>query len=139
MLNKADLKTLNRLADVLIPASGNMPSASQAGLETWHQHVLKVRPELAEPLQTLIASATTREPNRHVEYLREHNRRNFRVLTTVVCSAYFMNPSVQKRIGYHGQQPLQTEIHNKDFETDLLEAVVRRGPIFRVAADDATE
>ncbi|MCP4885739.1 hypothetical protein N9D23_03495 [Rubripirellula sp.] len=139
MLNKADLETLNRLADVLIPANENMPSASQADLETWHQHVLKVRPELAEPLQKIIASATTQEPNRHVKYLREHNRRNFRVLTTVVCSAYFMNPSVQERIGYNGQQPLQTELLHEDFETDLLEVVVRRGPIFRVAADDATE
>ncbi|MDG2223024.1 MAG: hypothetical protein P8L85_16710 [Rubripirellula sp.] len=140
MLHKADLETLNRLADVLIPASDGMPSASQADLETWHQSVLDARPELAEPLQTLIASATAKEPSTHVEYLRKHNRRIFRVLSTIVSAAYFMNPSVQKLIGYNGQQALPTDpvddnIEADLIEADLIEAVVSRGPIFRVAAD----
>ena len=139
MLDAANLETLKRLADVLIPASDEMPSASQAEIETWHASVLTARPELAEPLQELITSATAKEPIAYVEYLRKHNRRRFRVLSAIVCGAYFMNPTVQKLIGYNGQEPQPIDPHADDLEQDLLKTVICRGPIFRPTTDSGPE
>jgi hypothetical protein len=53
----------------------------------------------------------------------------FSVLSEVTAGAYFMNPQVRQSLGYDGQNARPID-PRPDYQ-DLLEAVVRRGSIYR--------
>jgi len=130
--NDADRALLAQLADVLIPAGGNMPSASQAGVAGLHlDQVLAARPDFAASLCSLLDQARGCDPADFVERERRANSAAFAVLAEFVPSAYFLNDRVRQQIGYAGQtaQPLD---ERPDYQGDgLLESVIRRGPIYR--------
>jgi len=127
-----DRALLAQLADELIPASENMPSASQAGASGVHlDQVLAARPDLAAGLRDLLDQARGSECADFVSRLRQQNSTAFGVLAEIVPAAYFMNELVRQLIGYAGQtaQPLD---ERPDYLDDgLLESVIRRGPIYR--------
>lgn len=124
-------ETLEQLANQLIPADHDRPSASQADVATWHEAVLQARPDLAKPLATLIDSAVGKEPAEFVRQLRANDQAAFGVLTELVCGAYFMNPEVQRAIGYTGQGPHPIDPRVDYMEDGLIESVIKRGPIYR--------
>jgi hypothetical protein len=123
---------LAALADVLIPAGDGMPSASQAGVAgQWLDAVLTARPDLAAGLKELLSKARNRNPSKAIADLRAQDHAAFEVLAEIVPSAYFMNPEVQRAIGYSGRNPRPIDPHPDYVENGLLESVIRRGPIFR--------
>lgn len=123
---------LAQLADVLIPAEGQMPAASAAGVAgEWLDAVLTARPELAQPLHDVLCKAAARDPADAVEQLRRDNPAAFGVLAEVAAGAYFMNPDVRRLIGYTGQGPRPIDPRADYMEDGLLESVIRRGPIYR--------
>lgn len=118
------------LADVLIPADQTMPSASAAGVAgPWLDAVLAARPDLAAPLKTVLLKAEGQPPQDFLDELRAADGLAFGMLGEIAAAAYFMNPDVQQVIGYTGQGPLPIEPDEMDYE--LLEPVLRRGPIYR--------
>ena len=101
------MRSLDELADRLIPAEDGMPSASEAGATgVWLEAVLQARPDLREPVENL-------EPD---------------AVASAVVAAYYFNPEVRERIGYAGQQAIPLGPADHD---DLLESVVARGPVYR--------
>ena len=124
-----DRETLAALADALIPATDGMPSASQAGATgALLDEVLTVRGDLEEPLAELTAAARGAEPAAEVKRLEAEDPPLFEALTTAVAGGYFLSADVRERLGYPGQQAKKLE---DDFDQELLQPVIDRGPIFR--------
>jgi hypothetical protein len=130
--NRQERELLAALADVLIPAGNDMPSASQAGVaDVWLDAVLAARPDLAGGLKNLLAKAHNRNAQDFVANLRAHDPGAFDMLAQTAAGAYFMNPQVQQSIGYAGQGPRPID-PRPDYQDDgLLESVIRRGLIYR--------
>jgi hypothetical protein len=132
IFNAAERAILAALADVLIPAGEGFPSASEAGVAgEGLDQVLSVRPDLSAGLKQLLASATGQPPAGMVSNLRTENPTAFGILTEVVPAAYFLNPEVRTRLGYHGQTPRAIDPRPDYLEDGLLQSVIDRGPIYR--------
>ena len=133
-LTARERAVLAGLADVLIPAGGGMPSASEAGVAgEWLDAVLLARPDLVDPLRAILAATHGVTPAEAVERLRDGG--GFGVLAEIVPNAYYMNPDIRRRIGYPLQQPVPIEPDaDSDPEAQALIASVRgRGTIYRPA------
>ncbi len=128
-MSAIDRHALAGLADMIIPESDGMPSASAAGAtEALLDEVLRVRPDLEEPLAALSTRAAGRDPHAELERLRSEEPDGFEALTTAIAGGYFMSPEVCKLLGYPGQRAKRLE---DDFDQDLLQPVIDRGTIFR--------
>ncbi|MGD9854717.1 MAG: hypothetical protein AB7U20_07170 [Planctomycetaceae bacterium] len=126
------------LADVLIPAGDGMPSASRAAAAgKWLDAVLTARPDLADGLKNVLAKARDHDPADIVSELCANDPAAFELLAEVVSGAYFMNPDVQRALGYAGQSPQPIDPRVDYMEDGLLESVIRRGPIFRPTPQSA--
>lgn len=102
-----DRHTLARLADVLVPAHGGMPSAGQVGTAAdLLDAVLATSPSLGPPLRTLVAAARDRDPAEVVEELERHDPAGLDLLLLVVAGGYYLSPAVRELLGYQGQEPL---------------------------------
>lgn len=124
-------RTLEGLADVLIPAGEGMPSASQAGAGgALVDEVLKARWDLGDDLAALLAAARGQEPATVVARLQAEDPDAFTVLATVVAGAYFMSDDVRARLGYRGQRAVPIPSSDAPDE-ELLRSVRERGPIYR--------
>ena len=126
-------QTLARLADVLIPGADGMPSASEAGVTgRWLDEVLRSRPDLVDDLRDLLDEAHEADPQAYIARAEEEASAAIVVLSTVVPGAYFMNPEIQERIGYRGQQAVPIPDPSLSAEDlRLLQAVIDRGTIYR--------
>jgi hypothetical protein len=128
-----DRETLAALADVLIPATDGMPSASEAGATgSLLDEVLRVRGDLEEPLATLTAAAGNKDAQAEVDRLKADEPELFEALTTAIAGGYFMSDDVRERLGYPGQQALELE---DDHDPALLQPVIDRGAIYRPTPD----
>ena len=121
---------LATLADVLIPAGDSQPSASDAdvggkGLDL----VLATCPETSTALRNLLSKTAGLSPVEAVAHLQSKDAAAFGVLAEFAAGAYFMNPLVREEIGYGGQTARAID-PTPDY-LDLLDAVVKRGPIYR--------
>jgi hypothetical protein len=123
---------LAAMADELIPMGDRMPSASQADVAgRWLDAVLAARPDLADGLKDVLTKARQQDARGLVAHLRANDPSAFEVLAEVIPNAYFMNPIVQQAIGYAGQTPRPIDPRPDYLDDDLLESVIRRGPIYR--------
>jgi hypothetical protein len=124
------------LADVLVPSADDMPSASEIGV---HQRLLDralaARPDLAQPLLTLVRTAHGRDPLAEVHRLRHEDDDGFGVLLLVVTAAYYLSRKVRRLIGYPGQRPVEVFADQAEYDLrdGILDSVIARGPIWRRA------
>jgi choline dehydrogenase-like flavoprotein len=89
---------LAALADALIPAAGELPSASEADPSgKWLDRALAARPDLATGFERALGADD-------VEALADEDPEAFEALALIVSGAYYMNLKVRKRIGYPGQK-----------------------------------
>ncbi len=133
-LSSDDRVRLAEIADLLIPEADGMPSASSAGVaDAGVDYLLSVRPDLLAPLRTaleLVARASSAE--RAVLTLQTEQPETFAAVGEVVAGAYFLNPHVAARIGYHGRAAIP--VHADADEPDaiaLRQPVVDRGRAYR--------
>ena len=128
----AQRAVLAGLADVLIPAGDDMPSASAADVAGQGlNQVLAAVPSLGASLADVLARAKGREAAEVVTSLARTDPAAYGILTEVVTAAYFMNPDVRKAVGYTGQGPSSLDPRVDYMEDGLLESVIKRGPIYR--------
>lgn len=130
--NREERTQFGRLADELIPAGDGMPAASEAGVSgEWLDAVLAARSDLAAGLKAVLQKTLDQTPAAAVEHLRSHDPEAFGTLAEITAAAYFMNPDVQRAIGYAGQGPQPIDPRPDYLDDGLLEQVIRRGPIYR--------
>lgn len=131
-LDERQRTLLGELADVLIPTADDMPSASHAGVAgQWLDAVLQARPDLLVPLEALLEKAENDNAADAVGKLRADDPDAFGLLAEIVSNAYFMNPDVQRAVGYAGQEARAIDPRPDYMEDGLLESVIRRGAIYR--------
>ena len=125
MLDPHARECLAILADVLIPGSGEFPSASAAGVPTdLIDRALEFRPDLVAPLDRAIDVADGLDAATALDALSTDHIVEFEALTTLVSGAYLLSPQVQTALDYR-PAPRQA---NEDVNSyvDLLEIVVER-------------
>jgi hypothetical protein len=132
-INQEERLLLAQLADELIPAGDGMPAASAAGVAgQWLDAVLAARPDLTDPLKSLLEKAHDYPAAAaSVNHFRSHDLEAFGVLAEITAAAYFMNPEVQRAVGYTGQTPQPIDPRPDYLDEHLLEPVIRRGLIYR--------
>jgi choline dehydrogenase-like flavoprotein len=139
-LDASQRETLYALGDVLIPASGELPSASAADPKhKWLDKALAARPDLVPALAELLDRAAGRDPDGEARRLHAEQPDAFSALSQIVSGAYYMNLKVRKRIGYPGQgnrKPFEDEA-DYDLRDDILDPVVDRGPIHKLPPPQA--
>jgi hypothetical protein len=135
MLSDQQRQTFAALADVLIPSAEGMPSASEAGVPTrWIDEAIGFRPDLEPGLVRALEIGATLPAEEAVVILNAEHTDAFDALGVLTSGAYFLNPAVKDLIGYPGQVPAPAR-DDVDTYTDMLAAVVERGPIYRPTVD----
>ena len=140
-LDAGQRETLYALGDVLIPAVGEMPSASTADPQgKWLDKALAARPDLLPTLAELLDRAHGREPSEEARRLHAEEPDAFGALSQIVSGAYYMNLKVRKRIRYPGQgkRPPFSDEAEYDLRDGLLDPVTERGPIYELPPPSAT-
>ena len=128
--------TFAGLADVLIPAAGKMPCASEADREgKWLGKALDARPDFVPELERVLDAAAGRDPEQEVRRLYDEEPDAFKALATMASGSYYMNIKVRKRIGFPGQgkRPPFPDEAEYDLRDGLLDPVIERGPIHKQA------
>jgi hypothetical protein len=138
-LEEGDRQAFAAIADVLIPEAEGMPSASAVGVHNAPlDHVLSLRPELAEDLLRGVRSLSPGETGgAAAERLNHDDPAAMGAIGLVASAAYYMQPEVWKLIGYPGQvqRPVRPEEEDDFREDGLLQPVIDRGPIYRKTPD----
>ena len=127
-----DREALAALADLLIPDGEGFPSASEAGVSgDGLDQVLSFRPDLAAGLKQVLDSARGQPAEDFLSALRKNDPVSFGLLAELVPGAYFLNPQVRAKLGYHGQSPRPIDPRPDYLDDGLLQSVIDRGPVYR--------
>jgi hypothetical protein len=127
-------RVLGALADVLIPRSETMPSATDVDVETkWIDRALAVRSDLVGTLAGVLDRAATSDPAAELARLERDDAETLESVQLLVAGAYYMSPRVRKLLGYPGQsqRPILPDEADHYLEGDLLAPVVARGKAYR--------
>lgn len=122
------------IADVLIPAFGEMPAASGADVGGAPlDRILMLRDDLREPFVRGLRACVGKAPEVAARALNKDDPNALAVIGLIASAAYYMNPSVRDRIGYPGQErrPINPDAPPDYMQDNLLKPVIDRGPIFR--------
>ena len=94
---------LRQLASTLLPGSDSQPAAADIGIETAAiDRALKSRPDLF----TGFCDILDRFHGDPATFLGQLDDQDYDILATLVCAAWVMDETVQKALGYFGQQAL---------------------------------
>ena len=125
---------LARIADVLVPAYGEMPSASSVGISgELLDRSLRARPDLAEACTRAVIGCANPPSPEALEQLADQDPDGFGALMVLVLGGYYMSADVRKLLHYSGQEALRIDIGELPayIEEALLDEVIDRGPIYR--------
>lgn len=121
------------LAEEMIPAGAELPSANDVGISTGLlDAVLHVRPDLADPLAQALEGVRDTPPG-HLLAAAERDPTAMEVLGLVVAGGYLMSAEVAQSLRYPWQEakPVRSDDVFAAVADGLLDAVVERGPIYR--------
>lgn len=127
-MTPADRAAFARLADELLPATGDLPAPSSLGVDTkWRDRALATRPDLEADLARALASKSTARD------LHDADPAAFFALGLMATGAYYLHPRLRRLIGYPGQKPDPASDDESDYRLrdGLLDPVIERGPIGR--------
>jgi hypothetical protein len=133
---------LRTVADVLIPNAHGMPAASEVGVADGQlDRVVAARPDLGEAIARALPRIDLDDVMGSAERLRAADPDLHHLLMLTIVGGYYIHPDVRKRLEYDGQEPVEVrpEIIPPYVEEGLLDAVVRRGPIYRPVPDESED
>ena len=135
--------TLHRIADCLVPARGDDPSATQApDYDQWLDRCIAARREDIE----LLVSTLERLVQLNGVDLDQALRRlhaddaegRFHLVSSIVAGAYLAGDEIRRRISYPGQfrQPAKVDDAANELADGILDPVLNRGHIYVSAAGE---
>lgn len=132
---------LARIADVLVPADGDMPAASAVGIAGGLlDKALRARPDLAADCRRAVDRCADPPGSEALEQLARADPAGFSALMVLVLGGYYLSAEVRKLLHYAGQEALRIDIGELPtyIEEELLDEVIDRGPIYRTTPPDGT-
>ncbi|MET0547507.1 MAG: hypothetical protein ABWZ40_14505 [Caulobacterales bacterium] len=129
-----DRDLYSQIADLLLPAFGALPAASDAGAAGAKlDQILGWRPELGPEIKRGLNAVRGLNALEAIQKLETEDEDAFTALKTLVLGAYFIDPEVMKALGYPGQEsnPVSPSEDADYLRPGLLDAVKARGPIWR--------
>lgn len=139
MIDEGLRARLRTVADVLIPEAYGMPAASAVGVaDAQLDRVVAARPDLGDALPEALAHVDLDDVEASLERLHAGDPALHDQLLLAIVGGYYIHPDVRERLAYDGQVPVEVrpEIIPAYVEEGLLDAVVRRGPIYRPVPDE---
>ena len=133
---------LERIADVLVPAYGDMPAASSVGITgDLLNKALRARPDLVADCRRAVTACADPPSPEALEQLGEADPDGFSALMVLVLGGYYMSAEVRKLLHYAGQEALTIDIGELPayIEEGLLDEVIDRGPIYRTTPPDDSQ
>jgi hypothetical protein len=132
-LDDAELATLRAVADRLIPAADEMPSAGTVLTDDRLRFVVNARPDLMAPLRAALRPGLGDDVGARLEVLAREEPSNLGALQLVIVGGYYTDSGVRDRIGYPGQVALTLRSWEVPAYIDegLIDAVLARGPVWR--------
>lgn len=131
----ADQRAIFRsIADVLIPSTATMPSASQVGVDgPVLDRLLDQRPDLKERFLRGLDACMGQDAERAARSLNETDPTALAAIGLLASAAYYMDAEVRRLIGYPGQsaRPFDPQATPEYVVKGQLKRVIERGPIFR--------
>jgi hypothetical protein len=133
ILSTAERATLAAVADRLIPAAGDMPSAADVVGDDRLRFVLNARPDLVEPLHAALRPELGDDGVARLDVLGRDEPATLYALQLVIVSGYYTDARVRELIGYPGQVALTLRSWEVPAYIDegLVDAVLARGPVWR--------
>ena len=132
-LDAAEVATLRAVADRLIPAAGDMPSAAAVLSDARLRFVLNARPDLLGPLRTALRLELGDDVAARLDVLGRDEPATLYALQLVIVGGYYTDAQVRDLIGYPGQMAI--ELRSWEYpaylEEGLIDAVLARGPVWR--------
>ena len=132
-LDAAEIATLRAVADRLIPAAGDMPSAADVLSDARLRFVLNARPDLLGPLRAALRPDLGEDVGTRLEILGRAEPATLYALQLVIVGGYYTDAQVRDLIGYPGQMAI--ELRSWEYpaylEEGLIDAVLARGPVWR--------
>ncbi|WP_026919867.1 hypothetical protein [Gordonia polyisoprenivorans] len=135
-LTEMERATLLRIADTLIPESGENPAASQArDFERYLDLALAARADVFDLVEKAVEALHDVDGDALRSALRSlwaEDKVTFDPLSSIIAGAYFMTPQVKELIGYPGQHRDAAGFEDaaNELETGILEPVLERGSIY---------
>jgi hypothetical protein len=145
-LDGPSMETLITLVDQIIPASDEMPAASQAGTLAYFELLAGADPHLPETLQSAIrtvdalsraragkgfAAAGASERTEVVAALAQTESLLFARLRTYVYEGYYLQPQVWQLLGYEPYPTSAPGPHMAPFTPALLQRIRAMPPRYR--------
>ena len=128
MLDSERRQVFATLAETLIPASDNMPSATTAEVSgALLDQVVGYRPDLVDALTAALDSSIGKDPEAALDSLSTEQPEQFEALTVLAAGAYFLSPAVKAAMPYDAAPRAARE--DMDSYVDMLRA--RRRPRLR--------
>ena len=134
-------ETFVAVADILIPAYGEMPAASTVDVGGAPlDRILTLRDDLLETFIRGLAAMAGKEPEGAARALNESDPGALATIGLVASAAYYMDPRVMQLIGYPGQErrPIDPDAPSEYLQDGLLQPVIDRGPIYRPTPEQST-
>jgi hypothetical protein len=121
------------VADHLIPAAHDMPSAGEVINDTRLRFVLRSRPDLVEPLRAALRPELGEDPAQRITRLQADEPDRLAALQLAVVGGYYTDAHVRELIGYPGQEarPVDAGRYPEYLAEGLTDQVAARGPIWR--------
>ncbi|MEI6108776.1 MAG: hypothetical protein WCQ11_01770 [Actinomycetes bacterium] len=117
---------LAAVADVLIPAHYEMPSATDAGVtENLIDMVLGYRADLVPAFLDALSDCSGKDPSTALDEMAKNSPEKFEALTLLTSAAYFQSAKVKAALNYNPAP--RTVIDDVDTYIDMLADVVERG------------
>jgi len=131
-LDDRERATLAAVADHLIPAVADMPSAADVVTDTRLEFVLRARPDLAKPLKAALRADLSEDVVQRLERLAAEPS-NLAALQLTIVGGYYTDKGVRELIGYPGQMAIELRSWEYPAYLDegLIDAVLARGPVWR--------
>jgi hypothetical protein len=132
-LDAAERATLSAIADRLIPAAHDMPSAADVLGDDRLRFVLNARPDLVAPLRVALRPELGNDVGARLDALARDEPSMLEAVQLTIVAGYYTDRRVRELIGYPGQEAL--ELRSWEYpaylEEGLIDAVIARGPVWR--------